>query len=702
MFDFTNYTYSGLLSLVSAVFGISYPLILDNITRIDEKYGSTLLTKYFLKEKRYKVFRGLLVINLIMAVSIPFALSAFEDPHALLVSQTAGIILLIFASLVLYELILLYQQPGKLLGWLSGKPKGPDYPILEIVDLCIYLSKLENDDYFWQAWDVIGSYVSSRLQETSESEEYPNDVRRIFLRFRGVVGRDEEQSKSSRFRTINRITPLLYPSYSELKPKDGSHQILWTLINDAVVSDNTAWIVQHWSWMDQYYRNKLKYLRYDQKKEKEHREFVLITHIMIGGLLVFHRRYNTINEILFYSNVIPPEYHLLPNSLSEINQIIIDIDSRQSHFMLLEGYFQFANLNHGAQNDSSIYYYAMQFLSLCVIRLWSLTPIKENDKPLETPTIKNSFNKIERDIQIVNMLKRCVAEWYRKDVFSKIERLVFVNMQVVDAKLDEWLKLLSDARDDRKAHPHADRDLIDEFKKELQSASDNNWRKLPTIEETAYPEGTVTDTTAFIEYINEIIDVKLFDNGFNICYTNMPDAYVSYMSRPTIHRYLSLLSNPSKIFKIQYKDIFKALDKLEINADHYLLNAGVYLGNYEAIHGNVDGLDLDLESIQYKDISIHDIDSQMMSIFIIPRYCLPYVEYIKMPESSNLTPLTEEATICSNIDEILSDNFNSSQFVLYLARGIRITQPTNNFIYIRLDITHNTSEGSLDIESVSW
>lgn len=50
MFDFANYTYSGMLSIVSAVFGITYPLISSSIERIDEKYGSSMLTSRFSKE----------------------------------------------------------------------------------------------------------------------------------------------------------------------------------------------------------------------------------------------------------------------------------------------------------------------------------------------------------------------------------------------------------------------------------------------------------------------------------------------------------------------------------------------------------------------------------------------------------------------------------------------------------------------------
>lgn len=37
-FDFTNYAYSGLIGIFSAIVGMCYPLLLQAIDRIDEKY----------------------------------------------------------------------------------------------------------------------------------------------------------------------------------------------------------------------------------------------------------------------------------------------------------------------------------------------------------------------------------------------------------------------------------------------------------------------------------------------------------------------------------------------------------------------------------------------------------------------------------------------------------------------------------------
>lgn len=57
MFDFVNYTYSGVLSVLSTLFGLSYPLILSCIEKIDTKYHSTKLSARFLEERVFTLFK---------------------------------------------------------------------------------------------------------------------------------------------------------------------------------------------------------------------------------------------------------------------------------------------------------------------------------------------------------------------------------------------------------------------------------------------------------------------------------------------------------------------------------------------------------------------------------------------------------------------------------------------------------------------
>ena len=181
----------------------------------------------------------------------------------------------------------------------------------------------------------------------------------------------------------------------------------------------------------------------------------------------------------------------------------------------------------------------------------------------------------------------------------------------------------------------------------------------------------------------------------------MPDAFIHYMSLPTIQKYMNCLQGPGvKSYRIQYKDIFKALDRLLIKDSCYLLSAGVYLGNYEAMYGRVEGYD-NIHTT-YKDIFIHSIDSQMLSIFVIPKECLPFVEYTSISPATNMRPLDESNTLYSNIDDISVPGFNQSLFFLTLARGVKMTWLKDGFRCIKLDVTHDSSEGDLDLNNVNW
>lgn len=58
--------------------------------------------------------------------------------------------------------------------------------------------------------------------------------------------------------------------------------------------------------------------------------------------------------------------------------------------------------------------------------------------------------------------------------------------------------------------------------------------------------------------------------------------------------------------------------------------------------------------------------------------------------------------VYSNLDEMRAPDFEKSTFFLTLARGVRITSLKSGYKCIRLDVTHNSSEGNLDIDNVKW
>lgn len=101
MFDFVDNTYSGVLSILSCLLGMSYPLIVGCIEKI-----STKLTERFLREVSFKMFRRMLVVNLIVAVVAPFVMDGNSHCGVILGIQCFLVVLMVVSALLLFSRII--------------------------------------------------------------------------------------------------------------------------------------------------------------------------------------------------------------------------------------------------------------------------------------------------------------------------------------------------------------------------------------------------------------------------------------------------------------------------------------------------------------------------------------------------------------------------------------------------------------------
>lgn len=109
-------------AIIAAILGIAFPILIQSISRIDEKYGSTRLMKRFKNEFRYHFFISTLIITLLLLVyyifapprviDIPLINSAIEQSAAFFV--VVSLIILVIALFSLIFLILDYYDPEKL------------------------------------------------------------------------------------------------------------------------------------------------------------------------------------------------------------------------------------------------------------------------------------------------------------------------------------------------------------------------------------------------------------------------------------------------------------------------------------------------------------------------------------------------------------------------------------------------------------
>ena len=105
MFDFVNYTYSGIVSVLSALFGLSYPLLIGCIEKIDAKYGSTSLINRFKEESIFIKFKRLIVINLIVAILFPFLMDGCKYGRYFVLGQSILAILMVYKAFELFTAV---------------------------------------------------------------------------------------------------------------------------------------------------------------------------------------------------------------------------------------------------------------------------------------------------------------------------------------------------------------------------------------------------------------------------------------------------------------------------------------------------------------------------------------------------------------------------------------------------------------------
>ena len=118
-FEFSNNAISLLLSVFSVIVGMTYPLLLQAIQRIDEQYRSSRITKMLKEEKVFRLFQWLVTISIAFAFISIFILQLLDDcPTLTIVWVTIHTLLtwlLLVTTILLVYTIITYYNPDELL-----------------------------------------------------------------------------------------------------------------------------------------------------------------------------------------------------------------------------------------------------------------------------------------------------------------------------------------------------------------------------------------------------------------------------------------------------------------------------------------------------------------------------------------------------------------------------------------------------------
>lgn len=329
-----------------AILGIAYPILIDKISNIGQKYNSEYLPNVFESEYpdkkiigRISILQSILILTLLSLVFQIFSftpIKCFENN--ILIENSADILVFIFTVILTITFfywvnkIMLYQgKASELLKYLIIKhnttqsdDQSKTYLLKTINEFSLYA--IEKQDIHLQ--ESLLDFYFKQFQEYRNKElEYPFDLYNITYEIiQTGINNSNTKLKALEHRASSGKW-LIGESFQFSKIHPNTYKWLWR--NLVLSSSYNKLISNYWSSSSQYFNYSLQNLmpEYDEngKKnideinevEKERNKFLELNYAL-GGLLYYKSNYQSIKYILSFSQSQPASYPLLPQTMDEI------------------------------------------------------------------------------------------------------------------------------------------------------------------------------------------------------------------------------------------------------------------------------------------------------------------------------------------------------------------------------------------------
>ncbi len=404
-------------TFVAGILGLAYPVLLQVVARLEEKYLSNNLVVLFFMEREVARFKTVLILSLsfqglYLILSLPpisVYLSEIGYGYITLLSLVYFIllflILLVFAFFFLIAKILIYYNTKRLAKYLVEKyhrEKSENKKSLffeNINDLMLFAIRNNNietgqylSDYYYKLFSVF------RQNPDNRGKEYTQAYYRTIYNFGSeLVRSNNKQFGFLAYRTIGGIW-LLGESGSFPISKH-TYNSIWGNLRMALENNREDLIEMYWQNAYQFFTYQLGVIMPSYVDEKnghrtleimqreEERQSFLEFHYVLGGLLLYLNRYKLLRKLWNYTQSYPPEYKLLPSTMDEVFKLYIDVsDPYNRRFEWIHMSNPFPELN-GMNAEWGIRSWVGKYAGLLFLRQYTLVPFLIVQKPMKEPAI---------------------------------------------------------------------------------------------------------------------------------------------------------------------------------------------------------------------------------------------------------------------------------------------------------------------------
>lgn len=662
MFDFTNYTYSGMLSIVAAVFGIAYPQINASIERIDDKYGSSLLTTRLKNEKVFTIFKVLLVFNLIIAVVNPFLLDQSKYCYIYIAIQTIATIFLIGCFFHLFEIIRMYNDAEtlheniwndykKAVGKSSEKAS---VHFMEWVDLISYILHSTNRNAARNVYDKWVEYITEfHKGHTGTKVRYDNYA------YDGITKINENLCKLCyEPMSINNgnafVTALLYPDGFI---SEDTYTILWTNLRLQIFYGKDEWVMDYWEQASQKYDlymdnvstytiNPLTNTNFTEEEAKQHneeRKRFLEFHVMFCAMLLQQGKYSLLKRILSFTQSQPPVYPLVPSTLTECFEMLSYLNGIYTNYpFLLDRRYPMPQLK--GITGGKILGAANTYIALLTYRLYDLSYYPFGvGYVFSIPSAPHKSQDIHTERENIEILKFCIKKIESKkdylkcldfievsDAISNINRVYKEKVKCLDCYINDYINRLNEKDKDLRVYQEYDIDIVEKLKKDIYNEISSELDKYQLFYNN--PKTDNTKVYRINASVCQLYPNQAFVDKPSVSYVDIDTNISDGVKYKFSHFFATtFLVRATQQLNIASQDLFETFEKLKLNNNYIVISFGVY---WDYHIGRIKNF-VKTNDLEYSYNNIHIYNYKCRSkglsdyIFILEKNYLPYLKFIK-------------------------------------------------------------------------
>ena len=656
--DYPDIIRNALIPTIIAIFALGFPLLIQTITRIDDKYNSTKLIEVFRQETITNIFIWSLILSIcfyiIWLLQIPpFANWGLLIDNSALILVGLSTIILIIATFLTAHLIYIYFVPEKLTNRLiqvhnNTKNEKRKTLYFEAISKILFYSINKADEplartlleFYYEA------FILFRKEKEGEPIEYPQEY------YDAIFEANEllccRKKKTISYFNDSTLFHLFLDEYQKTVISPPTYNFLWKLIVQSIYHNREDFIVSYWHKAHQLFNLFMPkiYPDYDysvspfivknqteiDKREKERQDF-LEFHYALGGLLMSQHKYSTIKELMYFTQQKPPQYFLVPERMQEIIERYMQIDGEE---YLNPVYYQqrywFPNVS-GVDADDIIKMWIKRYLAILFIRQYTLHGYYTNANTLTMPNPPKELSELNRWKEELESLKNFVNDYLNQEnVLKELGLEDLYNKEWFNEKKIEPSKMIENLQNKVK-------DNFEKIKQEQPISQDK---------ERAFKENTIsTLKPIFKKYQSvfqnnnigeehkkysiygqhDILEKAAFGENQDVGYTNF-DAITAEAVALQFQYYSTniFILISSQKYLLPVDDIFSAINNLNVNSEDFvIISVGLGLDYLQSLH--IQGLEEKEEKWFYYKMEIIEIDYSnelvSQSLFVLKKEDLP-------------------------------------------------------------------------------